>query len=385
MLKVTKPKVLFIAPLPPPVHGSSVVSQQIMKSVTINEAFQCDWVNMSTSRKVNEIGRITIIKLFRLVCALLKTLWLLITNQYTLCYLAISCHGGPFLKDVPFVLLCKLFRKKIIIHQHNKGMSNDVDKWPYRMLMPLVYKNTKVILLSWYLYPDIKKIVPKEDVMICPNGISAKGYTFKQHTSPIPRLLFLSNLLPSKGVFVLLDALLILQRNGYSFICNFVGGETKEINAKRFANEVNKRGLTEMVIYHGRKYGAEKEMHFCNSDLFVFPTYYSNECFPLVILEAMAHKLPVVTTDEGGILDVIIDGENGCICKKNNSQDLANKIEILLKDEKLRKKIGSEGRNKYEQNYTLECFECHFIECLKSVLSDSDNQGCCTDKKKKTL
>lgn len=368
--KDTKPKVLFIAPLPPPVHGSSVVSQQIMKSTTINEAFECDWVNMSTSRKMNEIGRTTLIKPFRLAWALLQTLWLLITKQHKLCYLAITCHGGAFLKDAPFVLLCKLFKKKIIIHQHNKGMSNDVDRWPYRWLMPLVYNNTKVILLSWYLYPDIKKIVPKKNVMICPNGIPVKNYAFREHKNPIPRLLFLSNLLPSKGIFALLDALVILQKNRYSFICDFVGGDTKEINAKSFADEVSKRGLNQTVIYHGRKYGIEKEKIYDKTDIFILPT--ENETFGLVILEAMAHKIPVITTDEGGIPDVIIDGRNGLIAEKRNPESLANCIITLLNNPELRHNMGEDGYMRLLNKFTEEKFEETMLKCIQKCLIKND-------------
>jgi hypothetical protein len=143
-----------------------------------------------------------------------------------LCYLAITCHGGGFLKDAPFVLLCKLFRRKIVIHQHNKGMAQDTNRWPYRWLLPLVYNNTKVILLSERLYPDIEKIVPRENVVICPNGIR-RWLRIQKKNNDKPRLLFLSNLIESKGVLVLLDALELLN-NGTALPCDFVGDTTQE-------------------------------------------------------------------------------------------------------------------------------------------------------------
>lgn len=176
MNNLKKSRILFIGTLPPPVHGSAVVSQQIKDSKLINDAFDCDWVNLSTSRRMDEIGKTTLAKPFRLLGALCKEFWLLLTHRYDLCYLAITCHGSGFLKDSPFVLLAKLLRKKIVIHQHNKGMANDVDRWPYRWLLPLCYKNARVILLSWYLYPDIEKVVPKENVVICPNGIRVQEF-----------------------------------------------------------------------------------------------------------------------------------------------------------------------------------------------------------------
>jgi hypothetical protein len=160
-------KILFIAPLPPPVHGSAMVSQYIKDSRLVNEQFDCDFVNLSTSRRMDEIGKGGIKKLLRFVGAYFALLWKLLTRRYDLCYLAITCHDMGFLKDAPFVLLCKLFRRRVLIHQHNKGMSRCVDRWPYRWLLPLVYRNTTVMLLSWHLYDDIASVVKREQVVIC--------------------------------------------------------------------------------------------------------------------------------------------------------------------------------------------------------------------------
>jgi len=374
-----KPTVLFIAPLPPPVHGSAVVSQQIKDSKIINDAFRCDWVNLSTSRNMEEIQHFKVAKLWRVSISFVSTLWLLMTRHYDLCYIALACYGKPFLKDMPFALLCKLFHKKLVIHQHNKGMSNDVDRWPYRWLLPKVYRNAKVILLSWRLYADIEKVVRKEDIIICPNGInifdlgiednSSELYVYndKKDVNKIPRLLFLSNLIESKGVIVLLDALKILMEKGYSFQCDFVGGETNDIDAKRFAELVNNRGLNKVAFYKGKKYGKEKWNVFKQSDIFVLPT--ENDCFPLVILEAMAHHLPVVTTNEGGISDIVVNGKNGYICERKNPESLADCIDVLLNDKNLRREMGDEGYRILKERYTEEQFEERMLEILNEICS----------------
>lgn len=66
---IPKPQVLFITPLPPPVHGSAMMSQYIKDSHTINQEFDCDFVNLSTSRKMDEIGKVSLCKLWRFVAA----------------------------------------------------------------------------------------------------------------------------------------------------------------------------------------------------------------------------------------------------------------------------------------------------------------------------
>ena len=362
-----KARILFLATLSPPVHGSSVVSQQIKESQLINNSFECDYVNLATSRKMNE-RRVAFVKLWRFIYSYLKLFWKLLTKKYDLCYISLTCHGVGFIKDAPFALLCRLFGKKLVIHQHNKGLSKDVNRWPYRWLMPMVYKDAKVILLSWRLYPDIEKVVPRGNVLICPNGIKLADTFFeKKKGNKIPHLLFLSNLIESKGVIVLLDALKILADKGYSFRCDFVGGETKEIDAKRFAYEVEKRRLGSSVFYRGRKYGPEKDNVMAQSDVFVFPSF--EDCFPLVLLEAMSHRLPIVTTTEGAIPDEVSDGVNGLICERADFHSLANCLEELLTNPDMRKALGDEGYKILKEKFTTERFEENlekaFLECLK--------------------
>lgn len=339
----------------------------------MNEAFDMDFVNLSTSRKVEEIDKrswtLYARKAVRFIGAYARTLWLLATRRYDLCYLAITCHGVGFLKDAPFVLLCKLFRRKVVIHQHNKGMAKDVDRHIYSWLMPMVYRNTKVILLSWRLYSDIEKVVKREHVMICPNGIldtNINEPSAERHND-VPHILFLSNLIVSKGVVVLLDALKILKGRGIRFVCDFVGGETKELDDQKFTEEIGARGLGDIAVYHGRKYGKDKEDFLRMADMFVFPTYYFNECFPLVILEAMMYGLPVISTDEGGIRDEVKDGINGFVVKPQDATALADAIGRFLDDKVMRQRMGAEGRRIFKERFTMECFENN----IKRILIDS--------------
>ena len=394
--------ILFITPLPPPVHGSAMVSQCIKDSELIRGEFDCDFVNLSTSRRMDEIGKGGAKKLLRFVGSFFLLFYKLLVHRYDLCYLAITCHGVGFLKDAPFVLLCKLFGRRIVIHQHNKGMSGCIDRWPYRWLIPYIYKNARVILLSWHLYPDIAQAVKREQVMICANGIAAEQQVNSddsQVNAALPRLgvnqsqgddspatplrltsssaainrseaasltvnlLFLSNLIPSKGVYVLLDACKMLKDRGLNFQCNFVGGESKEMDRRVFEQAVKERGLEGRVLYHGPKYGEEKEQYWRMADVFVQPTY--EDCFPLTILEAMQHGLPVVSTDEGAVPDMVADGENGFICRRKDAEGLAQALELLLQDEALRHRMGAEGYRRYKEKFTLQCFERRFVECLR--------------------
>lgn len=363
-----KPKILMIAPLPPPVHGSAMMTKYIKDSNLINDSFNLDWVNLSTSRKMDEIGKKTYKKVWRFLSSYAKTLGKLCFNRYDVCYLAITCHGIGFLKDAPFALLCKLFGNKIIIHQHNKGMSKDVGKPIYRFLLKLVYKHSRVILLSENLYSDISSIVDHSQVSIVPNGIPVIE-RIKKTKHKIPQLLFLSNLIESKGVLVLLDACKVLKDWGCEFTCQFIGGETKIINQTTFIHEVNIRGIKDIVQYIGPKYGYEKTKAISCCDVLVFPTFYENETFGLVLLEAMQQAIPQVSTPIGAIPDIVIHNKTGLIVEPENPIDLAEKLKILLDNEKLRDSMGYEAYLHFNKQYTIEHFEKKICDVLHQTFN----------------
>ena len=206
----------------------------------------------------------------------------------------------------------------------------------------------------------------REQVLICSNGIpETENGKRKTENSLTVNLLFLSNLIPSKGVYVLLDACKILKEKGMDFHCNFVGGESKEINRSVFEQAVRERGLDDCVTYHGPKYGEDKERYWQMADVFVQPTF--EDCFPLTILESMQHHKPIASTNEGAVPDMVIDGENGFICKRKDAVSLANAIERLIVDEALRNRMGEEGYRIYQEKFTLSCFEQRFTEILREM------------------
>lgn len=363
--------ILFIMHMPPPVHGAAMMGKYIHDSRVINEAFDCHYINLTTARDLTDIGKVGIRKL-RQFFVLLKQ----IRNEVgrlnpKLVYVTPNACGGAFYKDFIVVQMLKRMGCLVVVHYHNKGVAKRQDRLFDDFLYKRFFKHLKVILLAEALYSDVKKYVKREDVYICPNGIPETLPTepMAERHNEIPHLLFLSNLLESKGVLVLLDVCKILKERGYRFICDFVGGETAEIDALRFVREVENRNLTGFVMYHGRKYGEEKAIFWQNADIFVFPTYYYNECFPLVLLEAMQHGIACISTCEGGIANIIENSKTGFLVDKQNPIQVAEKIEQLMKYPNLIIQLGKEGRKRYEKCFTLNVFENRMQSILKELVA----------------
>ena len=281
ILSMNKQRILFVLHLPPPVHGAAMMGKYIHDSRVINEAFECKYINLTSAKTLQDIGKGGVMKYIKYLMLLCKVVLMVIAFRPQLVYVTPTACGVAFYKDFLVVQLLKLMGRKVVVHYHNKGVVTRQDKklddWMYRRF----FKDIKVILLSDALYEDVKKYVKREQVLICENGIPDTSEKSEKiiRNNPTPRILFLSNLLITKGVIVLLDALKLLKGKNIDFVCNFVGAETNEIDASHFLKEVQKRGLQQEVKYLGKKYGKEKEELYRTSDIFVFPTYYYNECF----------------------------------------------------------------------------------------------------------
>ncbi len=369
-MKTTKPKILFILHTPPPVHGSAMVGQFIKDSKIINSNFDCRFINLGTSSDITEIGKKSIYKYFKILSLLYKELQYIINFKPQLCYIALTVKGPAFYKDFLFILIAKLFNVKLIYHLHNKGVRISSKLFINRFIYHFVFKNTNAILLSEHLYQDVCKFLPRERVQICPNGIpDTTPPVVNNLTTPTGtiKILFLSNLIQSKGVFVLLEAMFLLKQRKVAFEGFFIGGEG-DISAKQFEQKVKELALQKQVKYLGKKYNEDKTEAFNSANIFAFPTYYSNECFPLVLLEAMQHKLAIISTFEGGIRDIVEDGITGFLVPQKNINILADKLEYLINNPELCLNMGVAGRKKYEKLFMLDAFENKLTKIIHDTI-----------------
>lgn len=364
-------KILFILHLPPPVHGASMMGKYIHDSKVVNDIFDCYYINLATAKNLADIGKIGIRKLkqFQLLLHTIRKEVRRLKPQ--LVYVTANAYGGAFYKDFIVVEMLKGMGAKVVVHYHNKGIILRQNKVLDNYLYKKFFKGLKVILLAKALYEDVRKYVRREDVMICPNGISSEVFKEEpkeKHPQVIPHLLFLSNLLEDKGVLVLLDACQILKAEGYSFVCDFVGGETSEMDNACFEKEIRGRDLTNVVKFHGCKIGSEKMQYWANANIFVFPTFYHKECFPLVLLEAMEQGIVCVSTNEGGISDIIENDRTGFIVEKRNAKALAERIAYLIDHRDICKRMGIAGKEKFEREFTLSRFENNMVNVLNKCL-----------------
>ncbi len=365
-----KAKVLFVMQMPPPVHGASIMGKYIRDSELINSNFECHYINPSMAKDVGDLAKISFRKILLFPKLLYNITKVVKRTKPDLCYFTPASGKKGFYKSFLIVTWLKVLNQKIVLHFHNKGISRRKSDLLDSFLFKSFFKEVKLIILSSYLYPEFEEYVDFDNVSICANGIpssvSERKWIEKKDKF---NMLFLSNMIAEKGVWLLLESCKLLKDKGYIFECNFVG-KWSMIQEKDFNEKVEVYGLGGFVRAHGAKYGNDKREYFEKADIFIFPTFYENETFGLVLLEAMEYGIPCISTYEGGIPDVVENGKTGILIKEKNANMLASEISHLMNNEDLRLELGKNGRKAFKEKFTLKKFEKRMVNILRTYIEE---------------
>jgi len=360
-----KKKILFLVPLPPPLHGSSFINNEIYKSKAIKKNFSTVFLNSSPSKKFEEIEKFSFNKILNFIFILIKLIFNIIKFNPDLTYFCPSPRGIGFYKDLIVIFILKLFRTKLVFHLHGVGYNRLTRESKLKKkILVFFFKNVNLICLSKLAKHDIKNIFdPSKKIFILNNF--AKTIPMKKKNKSILTFIFFSNLVPSKGIMVFLDSLKILQKKKTNrFKAKIIGDTFNEKFFKEFKDKLKK---INNIKYLGPLYGKKKFAELSKSDVLVFPTKYKNENFPVVLLEAMAYGLPSVASDNGSIPEIIENNFNGIILKKNNANECAKCLQKYILNYKLLKRHSFNAKNKYKLNYTFQNFEKKLFKIFHKI------------------
>lgn len=132
---------------------------------------------------------------------------------------------------------------------------------------------------------------------------------------------------------------------------------------KKVNREVRRLGLERSITLND--FVAETGPLLANASLLAVPSQ-AYESFGLTIIEAMAFGIPVVTTDVGGIPEVLKNSHAGFVCSKDDSGSFADAMKVILRDPVLAAELGRNGRMTFEQKFTASRMARQYNSLLKS-------------------
>lgn len=350
-----KNKVLFFGPFPDPLTGQSI-------------SFRQAYLSFNQKKLLFDTNKFKKSKALNSIFCLITLPFVFVTNSFDKVYFTSSRSSLGFLKDFQLLVLSKIFRKKVINHLHgadflefysNSGLLKKIIYWSYNKI------NLSIVLLPSMInqYSDFKKM----KIEVLSNCYSLEylnsKVTFFQKQKQI---VFLSNLIYSKGIFIFLKAAedilnqnnkVIVKIAGKPMSDSIMSGKTLKSRFETISENL-KNKFPNRFFYLGIVRGKQKKELLRNSSIYILPTFYKTEAFPISIIEAMYFGNVIITTDHNYLKD-IVSKKNGFLCKPKSVNDLVNKTLLLLENEHICQEIQKhnhiEATNKYNPiSYNLK-------------------------------
>lgn len=361
-------RILFLAPLPPPTTGHSLVSQALLEHLgPMHEVTPVDLSIDSLSD-----GSITfkrLLAVFRVFCEVVRC-----RRRSNRFYLTISESVGGNIKDLLVYLLLAGRWSRLFLHVHGGSLGHQVLE-PHPLLRRLnaaVFRRVGGIIILGESHRNIfSDFIPTHRLHIVQNF--AQDFMFGTPdevrekfscTQPI-RLLYLSTMCEKKGYLDVLDGYLGLPEESRQHIrLDFAGGFFN--TAELVAFEARLEGLPN-VTYHGVVDGKQKMDLFARAHLLCLPTRFS-EGQPITIIEAYASGCVVLTTDHPGINDIFRDRVNGCYLAQASPKSITDVLSKCFSEPLVMIKMALHNRAMADSFRVDKC-----MKRIETILTDSEN------------
>jgi glycosyltransferase involved in cell wall biosynthesis len=371
----SRPRLLLIGPLPPPLGGVQLLIDMQRRSLLARE-FELHVVDTSKRQLRWAVENPTwrtplyfVRDFLRLVRALVR-----VRPDVALVHAASSLS---FLRDWMFMVTARLAGVKVICHYHGtlhaRFPSGETRSGRLigRFLMSVAHR---VIVLGPSYQREMSLAWRRDDIAWAPNMADIALFRNMPASIPAPWLargdravLFVGRLSAPKGIYDLFDAVpRVLERHPEAVFV-LVGVAESDTLEPVIRAEAERRGIAARIAFLGSLEGREKAAAFVTSRMIVVPSW--TEAFPLVIPEAMAAGLPVVATAVGAIPDFLKDGEDGFLVAPKDPRMLADRICRLLDDEGLRQRISNRVRERAPLEFAIETGCGKVAELVRDMLT----------------
>ncbi|HYQ58282.1 MAG TPA: glycosyltransferase family 4 protein, partial [Draconibacterium sp.] len=271
----------------------------------------------------------TLTKSVTFIQCLILLFWKLLTDEHLkIIHIHGASRGSFYRKYVVFLIAKYLFRKKLYYHIHGAeyhlfyAESKAVVK---KRITKLINNADGIICLStkWKAFFE-SNFKPKR-IFIVSNIIDYPVHDARKVIGNQLTFLFLGQIGERKGIF---DILKVLSKNKSKYegkLQLVIGGngELDKLNAI-----ISKYGLETMVDFVGWISKSEKANWLQKSNVYILPSY--NEGLPISILEAMSYGHPIISTNVGGISEIVKPGKNGILIEPGNLEQIESAIDFFL-------------------------------------------------------
>ena len=248
-----------------------------------------------------------------------------------------SASNGSFYRTGLLAIIAWLFRKKIVFHVHG-GAFKEFSKRHGHIVHFVLSKSDAIVCLSEYWKDFFQNELGFRHVYIIDNVIEKPYEDHSHRRDDLCSFLFLGKICNEKGIFDLIDVIAAYQEQLRGHFMLTIGGHG---DIKRLISEINRTGINDMVEYVGFVDGDKKNQLFNECHALILPSYI--EGVPITILEAYSYHLPVISTNVGGIPQILTNGKQGIVISPGDKKNMLSAIQELVISPHKRGMYGNAG------------------------------------------
>ena len=251
-------------------------------------------------------------------------------------YLQLGQSTQAMLRDAPLLLWARSVQLRTIVHVHGAGFRRALEAAPaplHLLMRALLADVAAAIVLSPCLAPMFEGLLPRNRVQAVANApeealsAAALECTKPRRSSRGLTCLYLSNLMDRKGYGTLLEVARLSSQAGLHHRFVFAGSKT-QMGSLDVDDYIREHRL-ENARYVGPVEGEGKLDLLRSADVFALPTFHPDEGQPISILEAMQFGLPIISTRQGAIPDLIDDETQGLLVPPRDAKAILGALERL--------------------------------------------------------
>lgn len=357
--------VLLLGPSLNAVSGVSTHLNQLFGSELASEFNLMHFQIGSEGRQEGKIQ-----KLWRFVFSPFLLAANIIATKPDIVHLNTSLEPKSFWRDVAYLLVAKLLRKRVVYQVHGGELPErffNGNRLLTAFLRKLLTWPDAVVLLASVEYDAYRAFTVCKQLSVIPNAIALPDDPEKSFDHDPVRLGFIGRLADNKGAFEAIHALSLLRKNSVNHLHFTIAGSGPSETELR--SLVKSLALDDVVTFAGAVFGNEKDRFWQQTDIFIFPTYH-REGLPYTVLESIASGTPMVTTRVGGIPDVIQDGVHGIFVEPHDPAAVATAIKNLIEDKEKLQRMASASISRAREFYGVDRLAHQFSELYGVLINN---------------
>lgn len=220
----------------------------------------------------------------------------------------------------------------------------------------------KVVTISHYAEKGLLsegKISRKKVIVVYPGLFIQRGVS---NLTEEPIVGVVSRLVKEKGFDYLLQAMKLVIKENPSVKLLIIGEGAYRTQIQKLAIQL---GINNNIVLKG--YVSNIRPQLSKMRVFVFPSMWELEGFGIALIEAMREGLPCVAFNFGPVPEIIDDGKNGLLAAPGDSTDLADKINLLLKNNSYAMNLGLAGQKKVLEQFELNRMIDQYLKIFKAI------------------